>query len=117
MVPFWYRTPPPPPPSSPVMNIILKMFVLHKEKLSHVQVAFEDFNKHMSKVYHHYEQQRTDDIVDPAERQQRPISTISGVGAQEVKPVPKSTVRISEISEDEAAELQKSGTELCKLGL
>lgn len=63
----------------------------------------------MSKMYHQYEQQRTDDISDPRERQQRPISTISGLDTPVDKPVPKSTVRISEISEDEAVALQKSG--------
>ena len=74
-----------------------------------VQVAFEDFNLHMSKMYHQYEQQRTDDMVDPRERQQRPISTISGISDEEEKPLPKSTVHISEISDDEAATLQKTG--------
>lgn len=73
-----------------------------------MQVAFEDFNLHMSKMYHQYEQQRTDDVVDPRERQQRPISTISGINDEE-KPVPKSSVQISEITEDEAAALQKAG--------
>ena len=65
----------------------------------------------MSKMYHQYEQQRMDDVVDPRERQQRPISTISGINDEE-KPVPKSTVKISEISEGEAEALQKAGTEL-----
>lgn len=29
-------------------------------------------------MYEHYEKQRSDNITDPAVRQQRPISTISG---------------------------------------
>ncbi|KAK7469905.1 hypothetical protein BaRGS_00036068 [Batillaria attramentaria] len=77
----------------------------------HSKVAFEDFNQHMSKMYQQYEQQRTDDITDPKERQQRPISTISGFAPPEDKPVPKSTVRISEINDDEVAAGQKSGDE------
>ena len=73
----------------------------------YAQVAFEDFQRHMHKMYEQFEQQRADDIVDPKERQQRPISTISGINdAENQKPAPKSTVKISELSDAEAAGLK-----------
>lgn len=74
-------------------------------------MTYEDFTLHMSKVYHQYEQQRTDDISDPKERQQRPISTISGLSSGDTRPAPKSTVRISEVTEDEAAAIEKENGE------
>ncbi|PVD34451.1 hypothetical protein C0Q70_05725 [Pomacea canaliculata] len=77
----------------------------------HSKVTYEDFTLHMSKVYHQYEQQRTDDISDPKERQQRPISTISGLSSGDTRPAPKSTVRISEVTEDEAAAIEKENGE------
>ena len=61
----------------------------------------------MHKMYEQFEQQRADDIVDPKERQQRPISTISGINdAENQKPAPKCTVKISELSDAEAAGLK-----------
>lgn len=38
-------------------------------------------------MYEHYERQRSDNITDPALRQQRPISTISGWEQQATRPV------------------------------
>lgn len=38
-------------------------------------------------MYEHYERQRSDNITDPALRQQRPISTISGWEHQASRPV------------------------------
>ena len=59
----------------------------------------------MAKMYKQYDRQRVDDIADPEERSQRPISTISGVSDAELnKPLPKSTVTVTEIHEsDETA--------------
>ena len=37
-------------------------------------------------MYEHYERQRSDNITDPALRQQRPISTISGWEQQAIRP-------------------------------
>lgn len=63
-------------------------------------MAYEDFKIHMSKMYQQYERQRVDDITDPQERLQHPISTISGISdAQMNKPIPKSTVKIQELDE------------------
>lgn len=42
------------------------------------QVSYEEFKLQFAQMYEHYEQRRADNITDPAERQQRPISTISG---------------------------------------
>lgn len=54
----------------------------------------------MAKMYKQYDRQRVDDIADPEERSQRPISTISGVSDAELnKPLPKSTVTVTEIHE------------------
>ena len=54
----------------------------------------------MSRMYKQYEQQRADDVTDPHERRQLPISTISGISDSQLdkKTVPKSTVQISEIT-------------------
>ena len=56
----------------------------------------------MAKMYKQYDRQRVDDIADPEERSQRPISTISGVSDAELnKPLPKSTVTVTEIHEED----------------
>jgi len=78
-------------------------FGYNKVKIT-FQVAYEDFKLHMAKMYKQYDRQRVDDNADYEERKQQPISTISGVSdAQLNKPIPKSTVKITEIKEDEAA--------------
>lgn len=41
-------------------------------------MSYEEFKLQFAQMYEHYEQRRSDNITDPAERQQRPISTISG---------------------------------------
>ena len=57
----------------------------------------------MAKMYKQYDRQRVDDNADMDERNQRPISTISGVSDAEInKPLPKSTVKVTEIKEDES---------------
>ncbi|XP_052226575.1 neurobeachin-like isoform X2 [Dreissena polymorpha] len=69
----------------------------------HSKVAYEDFKLHMAKMYKQYDRQRVDDNADMDERNQRPISTISGVSDAEInKPLPKSTVKVTEIKEDES---------------
>lgn len=44
----------------------------------HSKVSYEEFKLQFAQMYEHYERQRSDNITDPAVRQQRPISTISG---------------------------------------
>ncbi|XP_065209719.1 neurobeachin isoform X2 [Planococcus citri] len=44
----------------------------------HSKVSYEEFKLQFAQMYEHYERQRSDNITDPQERQQRPISTISG---------------------------------------
>ncbi|XP_037920086.1 neurobeachin isoform X10 [Hermetia illucens] len=44
----------------------------------HSKVSYEEFKLQFAQMYEHYERQRTDNITDPALRQARPISTISG---------------------------------------
>ena len=44
----------------------------------HSKVSYEDFKLQFAQMYEHYEKHRTDNITDPALRQARPISTISG---------------------------------------
>lgn len=64
------------------------------------QVAYEDFKIHMSKMYDHYVKVKTDDI-DPRERDQHPVSTVSGVSDRVLsRPIPKSTVKVAEIPEE-----------------
>ncbi|KAK3100612.1 hypothetical protein FSP39_022596 [Pinctada imbricata] len=66
----------------------------------HSKVAYEDFKIHMSKMYMQYDRQRVDN-VDPQQRGNYPISTISGVSDQEAsRPMPKSTVKITELPEE-----------------
>ncbi|XP_062619252.1 LOW QUALITY PROTEIN: neurobeachin-like, partial [Saccostrea cucullata] len=66
----------------------------------HSKVAYEDFKIHMSKMYDHYVKVKADD-VDPQERDQHPVSTVSGVSDRVLnKPVPKSTVKVTEIPEE-----------------
>ncbi|XP_035829545.1 neurobeachin, partial [Aplysia californica] len=76
----------------------------------HSKVAYEDFKIHMSKMYQQFEQHRADNLSDPEEQQQRPISTISGIGSQQqaaAAPSPrKSSVKISEVSDTEAEAIQ-----------
>lgn len=42
------------------------------------QVSYEEFKLQFAQMYEQYERHRSDNITDPAIRQQRPISTISG---------------------------------------
>ncbi|XP_043237730.1 neurobeachin-like isoform X3 [Amphibalanus amphitrite] len=44
----------------------------------HSKVSYEDFKLQFAQMYEQYERRRADNITDPAVRQQRPISTISG---------------------------------------
>ncbi|CAG7818766.1 unnamed protein product [Allacma fusca] len=44
----------------------------------HSKVSYEEFRLQFTQMYEHYERRQTDNITDPAVRQQRPISTISG---------------------------------------
>ncbi|XP_071453109.1 neurobeachin isoform X4 [Hetaerina americana] len=44
----------------------------------HSKVSYEEFKLQFAQMYEHYERHRSDNITDPAVRQQRPISTISG---------------------------------------
>ncbi|XP_069686520.1 neurobeachin isoform X3 [Periplaneta americana] len=44
----------------------------------HSKVSYEEFKLQFAQMYEHYERQRSDNITDPAVRQSRPISTISG---------------------------------------
>lgn len=44
----------------------------------HSKVSYEEFKLQFAQMYEHYDKQRTDNITDPALRQARPISTISG---------------------------------------
>ncbi|XP_055712581.1 neurobeachin isoform X4 [Phlebotomus papatasi] len=44
----------------------------------HSKVSYEEFKLQFAQMYEHYERHRTDNITDPALRQARPISTISG---------------------------------------
>lgn len=43
-----------------------------------LQVSYEEFKLQFAQMYEQYERHRSDNITDPAIRQQRPISTISG---------------------------------------
>lgn len=52
----------------------------------HSKVSYEEFKLQFAQMYEHYEQRRADNITDPAERQQRPISTISGWERHEQPP-------------------------------
>ena len=45
-----------------------------------LQVSYEDFRLHMAQMYQQYERAQVQHIADPALRQQRPVSTISGMG-------------------------------------
>ncbi|XP_055840739.1 neurobeachin isoform X12 [Episyrphus balteatus] len=49
----------------------------------HSKVSYEEFKLQFAQMYEHYERQRTDNITDPALRQARPISTISGWDREE----------------------------------
>ena len=48
----------------------------------HSKVSFEEFKLQFSAMYEQYERRRADTLTDPAERRQRPISTISGWDAE-----------------------------------
>ncbi|XP_052829518.1 neurobeachin isoform X4 [Octopus bimaculoides] len=76
----------------------------------HSKVAYEDFRLHMSKMYQQYERQRVENIVDPHERKQHPISTISGISdaAENYESVPQCSVKISEIPAKPDQEPMKS---------
>lgn len=66
----------------------------------HSKVAYEDFRIHMSNMYEQYERQRVDNLSDPEEREQHPISTISGISdvtIQDSDSIPQNSVKISEI--------------------
>ena len=51
----------------------------------HSKVSYEEFKLQFAQMYEHYERQRTDNITDPALRQARPISTISGWEREEIQ--------------------------------
>lgn len=48
----------------------------------HSKVSYEEFRLQFTQMYEHYERRQSDNITDPAVRQQRPISTISGWDSQ-----------------------------------
>ncbi|XP_050551922.1 neurobeachin isoform X7 [Spodoptera frugiperda] len=54
----------------------------------HSKVSYEEFKLQFAQMYEHYEQRRADNITDPAERQQRPISTICGWERRDAPPAP-----------------------------
>ncbi|GFR89629.1 neurobeachin [Elysia marginata] len=92
---------------------ILHSKVILQQLLLLIDVSYEDFKIHMSKMYQQFEQNRSDNISDPTEQQQRPISTISGIsGAPEASDVrrqqPRSSVKISEVSDAEAEAIKAS---------
>lgn len=63
----------------------------------------------MAKMYKQYDRQRVDDYADQEERSRQPISTISGVSDAELnKPLPKSTVKVTEIEDSETGGAEKS---------
>lgn len=96
---------------------MLKIFSTLNDVINDLlQVAYEDFKIHMSKMYQQFEQNRTDNISDPSELQHRPISTISGLSDPEQanRPVRKSSVKISEVSDAEA-EAIKNGAKAEKI--
>lgn len=51
----------------------------------HSKVSYEEFKLQFAQMYEHYERHRTDNITDPALRQARPISTISGWEREELQ--------------------------------
>lgn len=56
----------------------------------------------MAKMYKQYDRQRVDDNADHHERSQSGISTISGVSDAEInKPIPKSTVKVTELKDSD----------------
>lgn len=63
----------------------------------------------MAKMYKQYDRQRVDEYADQEERSKQPISTISGVSDTDVnQPVPKSTVKVTEIEDSESAKSEKT---------
>lgn len=58
----------------------------------HSKVSYEEFKLQFAQMYEHYERQRTDNITDPALRQARPISTISGWEREELQQQQHGTV-------------------------
>ena len=65
-------------------------------------------------MYKTYDRRRVDDNADHEERRQQPISTISGVSDEEMnKPIPKSTVKVTELPDTEQEKVNEAagGTE------
>ena len=44
----------------------------------HSKVSYEEFKLQFNNMYEKYERRRADNLTDPLERSQKPISTISG---------------------------------------
>uniref|UniRef100_T1GBA3 DUF4704 domain-containing protein n=1 Tax=Megaselia scalaris TaxID=36166 RepID=T1GBA3_MEGSC len=62
---------------SDMVYSLFRMLLHHAIKYEY-GVSYEEFKLQFAQMYEHYERQRTDNITDPALRQARPISTISG---------------------------------------
>ena len=57
----------------------------------HSKVSYEEFKLQFNNMYEKYERRRADNLTDPAERLQKPISTISGWEQQSQKSVGESS--------------------------
>jgi hypothetical protein len=93
-------------------------------------VSYEEFKLQFAQMYEHYERHRSDNITDPAVRQQRPISTISGweqhavngyqmriPPAHQAEPPPTPPITNQTAADDEeecSCELALEDPELCK---
>ena len=61
----------------------------------HSKVSYEEFKLQFNNMYEKYERRRADNLTDPAERLQKPISTISGWEQQSQKSLGESSASVS----------------------
>lgn len=68
----------------------------------HSKVSYEEFKLQFAQMYEHYEQRRADNLTDPTEREQRPISTISGWEQPTHMAKPTNTMASNDDSSDDS---------------
>ena len=63
------------------------------------QVSYEDFKLHMAQMYQQYERAQVQHIADPAVRQQRPVSTISGIADKSTAAASQNGAKVTELKD------------------
>merc|ERR1712037_991043 len=71
---------------------LISLAYIHPKNAEEAKVSYEEFKLQFNNMYEKYERRRADNLTDPEERLQKPISTISGWEKQSQKSENSSSV-------------------------